>query len=934
MTKTDIYRFLIGIILCSIFIGSGFSFADSKPSFDCAKAKTEVEKFICGSDELAALDVELSVFYSKLSSSLDEKGNADLKKSQIEWIKKRAFLVDEGVLTTDSSEDATRKKIENLKKNYDERIANVKAQLEKLPSKESEPSSPAAKVQEHIETAKSAKETKTEIGRPKLIMEELYAYGDESFRRDYTSTEDNNDKKTWYKLLLNLGISDLPPDEDQSWSSDDCRYDTAILVLKQIQDELGDSSEYMKIWAKNQTRVLSGCVYNAEKIPPEEPKGDLLPERAQSDYLYQLASWHFYRGQHEKALEIYQKLEKMPGAQIRPYAAYMTIRTLAAMDRVQEAYDKACAVVPDPSLKLVHRIAGNYRFIIMNYTSRFEINPDIAEKHLLWLLSLIRVSPENSKNLKIAKADYHDAMEQLSDYFPEYHNYLSDWWKGDSNIQSGSPRDQAVLSLAPKNELVDWMQTSRSYNVFDTDWLWALHEPDNAYWEENRNVVAHAWERWKKSDGGEWLQISAKRVYSKDDLAVEILKASKPFFSRDWKKETKEYKNWLFSLWENSVRIHLGRGEISDALALINDHPDFRSLCSSRWSEGNCHAESLSKVLRWLVYTGQTDSARECLAMILKMYPNGFKEWRALLAKSWEDLPLSYDNQYSSYPGSNSSALWNQIINVLPSKVLYDLAGNKDVSEAERALLIRTAFTRAIILGYGNDVLEKYALLAAKLHPAIKEQILSSVANHDRDDCIDLLLRTPRFRPVSNPGRLNSWSVDTDQNAMEDMTAIDVYNHNDNNWWCRYDYKFFEDQILEAALILPNPGGDEIFKTTDRKSGELKPYIEKQEAFLAQHPYKKMIDMKEIAALEAVPAAPQFLSEAVISRESRYHWKFWQSEETRNKHAANLHYAVRTTRYGCNNCGSHAAYSKKAYRILHKQYGKTTWAKATPYWFK
>lgn len=935
MTKNnDLFRFITAILFYGIFFGDGFSFAENKPSFDCSKANSEIEKLICGNTELSSLDVELSEVYSKLQGSLDDKGKSDLKSSQIAWIKKRASFAYEGVLSADSFEDATKKKIENLKKNYGERIANVEAQLEKLPSKESEPPSSPAKVIERNETVKSGNETKTGIGRPKLIMEELYTAGDDFIRIDNTSTEENNDRKTWYKVLLNLGISDLTPPEDQSWSSDDCRYDTAILVLKQIQDELGDSSEYLKIWAKNQTRVFSGCVYNSEKIPPEEPKGDLLPKRAQSDYLYQLASWHFYGGQHEKALEIYQKLETMPDAQIRPYAAYMTIRTLASMNRVQEAYDKACAVVSDPSLKLVHRIAGNYRFIIMYYADRYENNLELTEKHLLWLLSLIRVTPGNSTNLKVSKADYHDAMEQLSEYFPEYHNYLSDWWKGNSNFESGSPRTQAVLILAPENELVDWMQSSRAYNIFDTDWLWALHEPNNVYWEQNRDIADHAWERWGKGDGGEWLQIASKRVHPKDDLAVEILKASEPFFSRDWKKETKEYKNWLFSLWENSVRIHLGRGETSEALALINNYSDFRGLCSSRWSEGNCYAASLSTVLRWLVYTGQTDSAREFLVMILKMYPDGFKEWRALLANSWEDLPLSYDNQFSSYPGSNRSTLWNQIINVLPSKVLYDLADNKNLSEAERALLVRTAFTRAIILGYDNDILEKYAILAAKLHPAIKEQILSSVANHDRNDCIDLLLRMPRFRPASNPERLNSWTVSSDEKAMQDMTAIDVYNHNDNNWWCRYDYKFFEGQILEAALILPNPGGDEIFKTTDRESGEFKPYIEKQKAFLAQHPYKKLIDMKEIASLEDVPAAPQFLTEAVISRESRFHWKFWQSDEIRNKHAANLHYAVRTTRYGCNNCGSHAVYSKKAYRILHKQYGKTTWAKATPYWFK
>lgn len=55
------------------------------PSFNCAKASTEVERLICGDRELSSLDVELNQLYQKvIESGKDAEG---LKISQVEWRK-------------------------------------------------------------------------------------------------------------------------------------------------------------------------------------------------------------------------------------------------------------------------------------------------------------------------------------------------------------------------------------------------------------------------------------------------------------------------------------------------------------------------------------------------------------------------------------------------------------------------------------------------------------------------------------------------------------------------------------------------------------------------------------------------------------------------------------------------------------------------------
>jgi len=45
-----------------------------------------------------------------------------------------------------------------------------------------------------------------------------------------------------------------------------------------------------------------------------------------------------------------------------------------------------------------------------------------------------------------------------------------------------------------------------------------------------------------------------------------------------------------------------------------------------------------------------------------------------------------------------------------------------------------------------------------------------------------------------------------------------------------------------------------------------------------------------------------------------------------------LHFAVRSTRYGCTDEET-GTYSKQAFDILHKRYPKSAWTAKTPYWF-
>ncbi len=774
-----------------------------------------------------------------------------------------------------------------------------------------------------------------ESKRPSLITEEFFSDKPGLFyqRRDSYDYDSGQQKvKIWNKLLIGMDIKAVAP-PSANWSIGNCQYDSAIKVLEQIRAELGKETPYQKIWAENQDRVFSACDFRHNNpLDLVEPKGE-LPKRAESDFLYQKASQHFYRGDFIDAMQIYKKIVHMYDAPIRPMAAYMSLRTMVKLGGEAEAYNLIDVVLADDSLKSVHDITANYKFIMGWYGA-----PD-PEKHLNWLLKTIKVTPEKAVNLKQSFNDYSDAMEQLNTYFPVYdgESKTVDWWLRDIPVSSG--RMKAVEALAPKNELVDWMQAKWAYNIFDTDWLFALHIASNPYWEQNRNIVTHAWQRWKNGDGLEWLQIAARRAHPEDELAGNILKELEPYFNRAWKNETQEYRYWLLDMWEQAIRIHLGREEYKEALNLVEQHVDYSGLeleMDSPYSSRNDMGIAiLQKSLRWLVYTGKVDEARAQLAAILKIYPDKFQHWRTLLATSWDEVvKINRNHNPNSWENTNSPELWKKMVDAVSTQELYNLANSEETLPLERPLFARAAVTRAFLLGFDKDKFDTYAKLAAKLNPPVRQELLTAAASNDRYKFIEFLVRSPRFRP--NPYLEYVVTNNSGNGVVEDMSKIDTYNHNDNNWWCKVDEKNIEDGIFEAARIRPPDISWGLRKTlidgVDIHK-EIEPYIEKQKVLMEQHPYRSVMNKNELEQLEELKSGPEYLSRSIIARANIERWKFWNSENDNNQIASDLSNAIRTTRYGCASNGSHADYSHKAYKILHKRYGYTTWAKATPFWF-
>ncbi len=94
---------IVLLILPNICLADG-------PSFDCKKAKTCIEKFICADKDLSALDKRMSETYAKLLGKLQGEDKEQVKQNQIRWIKAR----DERCEEPDVRKDEAQREVEKV----------------------------------------------------------------------------------------------------------------------------------------------------------------------------------------------------------------------------------------------------------------------------------------------------------------------------------------------------------------------------------------------------------------------------------------------------------------------------------------------------------------------------------------------------------------------------------------------------------------------------------------------------------------------------------------------------------------------------------------------------------------------------------------------------------------------------------------------------
>ena len=282
----------------------------------------------------------------------------------------------------------------------------------------------------------------------------------------------------------------------------------------------------------------------------------------------------------------------------------------------------------------------------------------------------------------------------------------------------------------------------------------------------------------------------------------------------------------------------------------------------------------------------------------------------------WKDAVLK-----KSDPGSDI------IFNLLPTKTLWDLADDQSFTPRDRALFARAAWTRDY--GLVRKVDGEHLVTLHSLNSEIKEIFDKVKVEYPdispRNQRLLTILRSPPHNIlVSMPGGWQNESIKPDS-----FTEIDGWNPNDKNWWCPSEP---DRQLGALRKQADNATGfpdyfDWIAKhVADVYDPAMRSGLDaNRDAVLKAHPMIKAVDWKELRSLSRMPQGPERLTKAAID--------WGKASKGKDGAPEALALAVRTTRYGCNWHGGHAAYSKPAQQLLATKFAGTPWQQQTPYWF-
>jgi hypothetical protein len=332
--------------------------------------------------------------------------------------------------------------------------------------------------------------------------------------------------------------------------------------------------------------------------------------------------------------------------------------------------------------------------------------------------------------------------------------------------------------------------------------------------------------------------------------------------------------------------------------------------------------------VRLLMEAGKDEEARNILDEILgsdrtQMPPsavNMFVALRMILARSAEeflrDAPrppagFSYDEDGREIPvepkevekpKEETSLLFDQDSTTFlnehaPLSLLLNAATARSLPTHLRRDVAQAAWLRAALLDRREESTRLIPVLSG-FYPSLKELLATyqaaNTAEARRFTAAYIALKFPGLRPTVTPGLGRSTPI----------SEVDSFR---DNWWCLAA----SPRLLEADV------------TADQETNTPKSSTQKLPGFLS--PSEQAAAVKEVATLNALGVAPNYLSRTVIE------WANRNPADPRVPEA--LHLAVTSTRRGCTDKET-GRWSKAAFDLLHRRYPNSPWTRKTKYWFK
>jgi hypothetical protein len=703
-----------------------------------------------------------------------------------------------------------------------------------------------------------------------------------------------------------------------------CRPDYALQTLKARTAQLGANHPYVARWAEVQRAVFAACGMQdagTSDLPAALSLDDPVLARLQAyDRAYQSASLAFYKGDRPGALAAFRKIAASPSPH-RAAAVYMIAAIRAGSDAsgrfesgdkpmVDEAQSirEVRAILSDPGLISVHPLAQELLGWIGAHrddpaTRRAQVKATLAA--LEAPAARLEADPRVRRQYSLARKDIdllHSASQE-SDADPA-------WW-----LKAGPPAgftsSKAMMDEARTDPMAAWALFPASY-VQGRPWA-PFTSHGAAGWSEleafaqtraaRPGSAANPWKRLsfslsRRYDANVWSRVESEETGAAKGDSQAIAALAFDFY--------------------HQVRTALsapdaeGQEEaLSSALAHMQAFPFKPSVPYSAAAHDG---------LQYLMSVGRIDDARR---------------WRDGLIAS-DDLKMCCDSYHllailAEDPAHLAAVLNARSDAALPLQstlsiaAMRALAQRPELSLRVRARFARIAWGRSYALGETID--PGLDQLTRTLNPQMTKGWLHPVGRPVRPGDHQVLLDVLRSPAVNILIADEDRDTEPKSASSEEpgTTKIDVWNHDDDNWWCRWkpgrisrDLQEMDDNAFFTSLDMKLVDGETAFGLRD----QLKAVFAASYLARGQAP-------AEAAALSQVTCAPKLLTERVLAWVNEPAWIFWGREGQ----AEALALAVKTTHYGCYSDGPHSAYSKAAWVALHHRFPLTQWAIKTKYWY-
>jgi hypothetical protein len=710
-----------------------------------------------------------------------------------------------------------------------------------------------------------------------------------------------------------------------------CRLDYGAETLRARVRGLGAEHPYIQQWLAVQRTVYWPCMHPTRSawrrvdpevdgpapraLPPAMATNDpALVQLQLQDRAYQEAAFAFYRGDQAAALAGFERAGADPTSPHRPIARYMTAAIHAGSRGDDDNWrptqivsetqliDEIEVILRDRSLASVHFLTQR----LLGWVRASADTEGYARVYTREMLAALHTPIETLRADPEAKRRYDAALADLEYIAPSFDDPA---WFLNAGPPDGYHVSRALMNAARRDHLAAWALAPASpLRDGDGNAAWALYTPGASYAlsdEQSWNTLLTFSVRLQREGDAAW-GIAARGFARNAGTGgcdfVEALSAR----ARANDEQAAAQLGFDFYDWLRANLAESGRDGFDQAVTCMTAFPFQQSRVWRGLAQDG---------LRYLMSCGRIDEARRWRDAVASGLDRAPRELLILLAEDEDHLAaLMRDENDLAYYGEAT-----RFLNRLSNAALWRLAERSDVAHRWRALLARVAWTRLYALdrpiGADQDALMR------DLNPELTAN-WTSLRGEGNDDFRLLLdvMASPGLNILITP---HNRSPEVRYYEGPGLSAIDTFQHSDNNWWCRFELQRHEASAEQALManFMGSPTAFAASHETLALRNQLST-LERASFVLSQQ------DRHEQEALAQIDCAPKMFSERALA---------WAAQrgaaDSRDQVAEALALAVRSTRWGCQRDGGHGRYSRRAFDVLQRDFSGTIAARRTRNWF-